>query len=544
MNISIDALIKRFDVIKSNRSQWEALWQSCADYCLPQKAIITQTRTPGTKLRTDIYDSTAIQSAQVFAAGLHSYLTNPSSRWFALGMKNKKLMNDFEVKGWLKECEDGIFDCLNSSNFNQVIHEDYIDFGVFGNSTLYEEEDPEDVITFFVRPVSEVYFLANDKGKIDTVYRCFTFTARQAYQKWGANAGQKVLDLIEAQKVEELVTFLHIVLPREERDVKKRDARNMPFSSLYVEPTTRKILSEGGYEEFPFFIGRAYKVSDSEYAYSPASLVLADIKMLNVMSRDILEAAQKTLNPPIILPHDGYLLPFKTSAKAINYKLSDNPDDKVETLQLNREISLSLEMENQRRMTIQRAFFVDLFLMLASLPEKDRTATEITERVNERMLILGPILGRLMHEKLDPIITRTFNILLRNNKLPPPPDILQGQEYKVDYISPLAKAQKASETKSLTDLLIVVKAIAEIDTSVIDSINLDKTIKKIAEISYVSDVLRSDDEVKEIRQARLQQAQIQQTLEQMKSGGEGAKAVLEAEQLLKGGEKVATGKKS
>lgn len=534
MNTSIDTLVKRFDTIKSNRSNFESHWQECTNFCLPQKATITQSRAPGTKLKTDIYDSTAIQSAQIFAAGLNSYLTNPSSKWFALAMKNKALMNNAEVKNWLKECEDGIFDHLNGSNFNQVIHEDYIDFAVVGNSTLYEEEDPEDIITFAVRPVSEIYFLANHRGRIDTVYRSFTYTARQAHQAWGENAGQKVLDLIKADKVEEPVSFLHIVLPREERDVRKRDARNMPFGSLYIEPTTKKILSEGGYEEFPFFIGRCYKVSDSEYAYSPASMALADIKMLNQMSKTTLKGAQKAIDPAIILPHDGYLIPFKTSAGAINYKLQGSPEEKVETLDIKRDVGLGLEMENQRRTVIQRAFFVDLFLMLATLSERDRTATEIAERVNERMLILGPMLGRLMHEKLDPIIIRTFNILMRNFKLPQPPDTLQGQNYKIEYISPLAKAQRASEVKSITDLLIAAKAMAEVEPVVIDNLDLDKIVKRLSEITYTSDLLRGDDEVKGIRQFRLEQQQMQMTLEQMKLGGEGAKNIMEAEGMMRG----------
>jgi hypothetical protein len=199
-------------------------------------------------------------------------------------------------------------------------------------------------------------------------------------------------------------------------------------------------------------------------------------------------------------------------------------------------------MENQRRTIIQRAFFVDLFLMMANLSERDRTATEIAERVNERMLILGPILGRLMHEKLDPIITRTFNILLRNNKLPPPPDILQGQEYKVEYISPLAKAQRASETKSISELVLAVEEMAKLDPGVIDNIDLDKVTKKIADINYVSDVLRSDEEIKQIRQMKAEQQQMQYSMDAMKQGGEGVKTVLEAEALLRGGGEKNAGK--
>lgn len=545
MKTSVDTLIKRFGTIKSERAQWENLWQECADFCLPQKAIITTTRTPGTKLKTDNYDSTAIQAAQIFAAGLNSYLTNPATQWFALRTRERELMEIAEVKDWLKVSETAIYDHLNSSNFNQVIHEDYIDFSIFGTSTLYEEEDSEDMIRFFVRNPREIYILANYRGRIDTIYRNFVYTARQAYQKWGGNAGQKVLDLMEAGKVEEKVDFLHITMPREERDIRKKDRTNMPVASLYIEPKTKKVLGEGGYEEFPFFIGRSYKVSDSEYAYSPASMAIADIKMLNQMSKDIMEAAQKTLFPPVILPHDGYLLPFKTTPKAINYKVSGDPDDKVESLQMNREIGLSLEMENQRRSTIQKAFFVDLFLILGNLPDvkQQRTATEIAERVNERMLILGPILGRIMHEKLDPMIIRTYNILRRNFRIPPLPEVMRGREYGIEYVSPLARAQKASEIHAYDDLLGVVNEIKEMAPMAVDNLDVDKIIHRRANINNVGDVLRPDDEIKEIREQRAQEAQAREIVENLPAGAEGLKTMVETEGMLKGGASGAGAKK-
>jgi hypothetical protein len=539
MNISIANLVKRFDKIKSDRANWEAHWQECADYCFPQKATITNQRSPGTKLKTTIYDSSALEAVPIASAGLHSYMTNPSSRWFSLEMKDPKFNEDTEVREWLKECVNIEFGYLNDSNFNEVMPDFYSDFIVFGNPCLYEERDYEEVINFSIRPVSEIYFLVNERSRIDTIYRYFTFTARQAFQKWGNNAGQKVLDMMEAQRVEESIPFLHIVLPREERDVKKRDARNMSFSSLYIEPQTKKVLSEGGYEEFPFFIPRFYKTSDSEYAYSPASVALADIKMLNQMSKDLLEAAAKTLHPPVILPNDGYLLPFKTTPKAINYKLSTNPEDKVEVLQIARELNLTLEMLNQRRQSISRIFFVDLFLMLANLPDKQRTATEIAERVNERMLILGPALGRLM-KSLAGVVERTFAILMRDGRLPPPPEKIQGQQYKVKFISPLAKAQRATEAKSVSDMLMAIRAMAELEPAVIDNINLDKASKKFGDIFDTAEILRGDDEMAAKRQQRAEQVKMQQEIELFKMGASGGKDAAQAIKTLKeGGEKVA-----
>ncbi len=540
MSMDVKTLVKRFEYIKANRTNWGNHWQEIFERCLPTKATVTVSRTPGTKLPTTIYDGTAIYATQVLAAGLHSYMTNPTSRWFALGMENEALMEVTSIKRWLKDCEDIIFSTLNGSNFNQSIHEAYIEFSAIGNCALYEDEDIKDTVKFHARPMAEIYILANARGAIDTIFRSFILTARQAKQLWGSNAGSEVDKLINSNRVEESLPFLHIVLPREDRDIRKADASNMPFASVYIEPKKGKLLSEGGYEEFPFFTPRFYKVAESEYAYGPGSLALADIKTLNSMSKTILKGAQKTVDPAIIIPNDGYLLPFKTGAGKINFKNSLDADAKVETLDIKRDIGIGLEMEDRRREQIKWAFFVDLFLMLAQQPKM--TATEVLERVNEKMLILGPVLGRLMHELLDPIITRTFAILARNLKLPaPPPELLDEEgnaieDYKIKYISPLAKAQRAAETKSIGSLIGAVREMAEMDTSVVDNINFDKAARAVAEISNVSaDILRSDDEIAAIRQQRQEQEQLDKSLEQLKIGAEGGKAAAEAVQTLKGG---------
>jgi len=499
MRLTDHDIVIRLDALKKNRVNWESHWQDCIKYCIPAKNAVLNKGTPGAKVATDIYDSTAIDASQILAAGLHGYLTNPSSRWFSLGLRIKELMKDVEARNWLKECEETIFDVLNASNFNQHIHETYIDFSVLGTACLYEEEDEEETVRFFARPLSEVYILENNRERVDTVYRYFSLTARQAYQKWQGKAGQKVLNLIEAKKFEEPVEFLHAVFPREERDPRKKDAINKPYASVWIELSQKQKVYEGGYDEFPFFCPRFTKLSGVVYGYSPAMIALPDIKMLNAMSKTILKAAQKKIDPPVILPDDGFLLPFNISAGAVNFK---------------------------RRTAIRRAFFADMFLMLAML-DKQMTAKEVTERVNERMLILGPVLGRLMNELLDPIITRTFNILLRGGKLPPPPAILQGQEYTIEYISPLARAQKMVQIQALTELLAIIREMAETIPDVLDNIDYDKTVKEFADIYNAPEILRSDEEVRQIRQQRLQQAQTQQFLQEATQGAEAIKTISE-----------------
>ena len=531
--MTIASLVKRFQGLKSARGTWESHWQELAKFCLPHKATITTKKTPGTKIATTLYDSTAQQSVMVMAAGLQSYMTNPSSKWFELSLSDKELMKSSEVKAWLKDTEDRIFDCLNSSNFNEQIHETYIDLSVFGTPCLYEEEDPKDDVRFYTRPISEIFIVENERNRVDTVFRFFSYTVRQAYQRWGKNSGQKVLEAYEAKKYENDMDFLHIVLPRSERDVGKKDARNLPFASLYVEISQQKKVSEGGYTEFPFFVPRYAKVSSDVYGYSPAMIALPDIKTLNAMSKTILKAGQKQVDPPIVLPHDGYIMPFNTTAGAVNMRTSGTAEDKIDILNFKGNIPMGMEMENQRRTSIKRAFFVDLFLMLAEAEKM--TATEVRERVSEKMLILGPVLGRLMSELLDPVITRTFNILLRNQKLAQMPEILQGQNYKIVYISPLAKAQRISEAQSINSFLMSLAEIGQVNPAIWDNVNFDKTARELGDIYNVSgNILNSDDEVKAIREARQKQQEIAQALEMAEQGARATKDVAQAEKSLKG----------
>ena len=516
-----EQIIKRLEQLESERSSYSSTWQELAKYCLPRKAFITRIKSPGQKVDHDIYDSTAIQSALVLAAGLHSYLTNPAQKWFTLRMQNKDLMDDKEVKVWLKQGEDRCYDALNNSNFSQQVHENYIDLTVFGTSCLYEEEDPKDLVRFYCRPLQEVFISEDYRGRVDTLYRKFQLTARQAWEQWGNEAGEEVTTAMEKKDYDKKITFVHCVMPRYERDVSKKDAVNMPFVSYYIEKEKKHLISEGGYEEFPFFVPRFNKESDEVYGTSPAWVSFPDIKMLNQISYTIIRAAQKIVDPPLLLPHDGFLLPIKLSPGAINYKTSGTPQDKVEQLITNANIPVGLEVEENKRLIIKRNFFVDLFLLLADPNRKDMTATEVMARVEEKMLILAPTLGRLMNELLDPIIDRTFKILLRNNLIPPPPPILSGQDYVIEYTSPLARAQRMEEMKAINQVITITGGIAQFFPDALDKINVDKLMDQIADLYNIHpEVVRSDDEVKLIREQRAQAQQRAQEMAMIQQGAD------------------------
>jgi hypothetical protein len=184
-------------------------------------------------------------------------------------------------------------------------------------------------------------------------------------------------------------------------------------------------------------------------------------------------------------------------------------------LQIGANNPLGLNMEEQRRMAIRQAFYVDQLLLAQG---SAMTATEVLQRNEEKMRLLGPVLGRLQSELLQPLISRSFALLLRAGLLPPAPEELQGQDIDIEYVSPLAKAQKLTDLQSMLRGFEVMMQVAEI-APVMDYLDSDKLVQYLVEVTGIpARVIRSDEEVARIRrqaqQAQQQQAQMQQAMMQ------------------------------
>lgn len=72
--------------------------------------------------------------------------------------------------------------------------------------------------------------------------------------------------------------------------------------------------------------------------------------------------------------------------------------------------------------------------------------------------MLGPVLERLNSEFLNRSIDRVFGIMLRAGLIPEPPEVLQGQTLKTEYISVLAQAQKQVALGGVDNFLMQVSA--------------------------------------------------------------------------------------
>lgn len=499
----VEESIKRRDRLVSARSTWASHWQEICNYFIPRKATITRKGMPGEKRMTEIYDSTAFRALDILGAGLSNYLTSSVNKWFAFKTEDDNLMEIHEVKEWLQETERRTYNVLNGSNFGNEMHESYLDDASIGTSILYIDEDPKDIVQFQNRHISECCIAEDSKGRVDTLFRSFPMTARQAIQEWGGtNLGIKIVKEAD-KKPENEFDFIHVVLPRDEYDSRKRDRLNMPWASIYINAKEKRLISEGGYHEMPYIVSRWLKGAGEVYGRSASMIALPDAKMLNEMSKTTLKAAQKAVLPTLILPDDGVVGTVRNVPGGIIYLRASAwaAGMKPETIKQGGDIRLGLEMEDQRRKSINQSMFVDLFLMLTERPEM--TATEVIERVQERMSILGPVLTRAISEKLDPLMDRVFGILMRRRYYPPPPEILRGQKIVVEYVSLLARVQKLYEVKAIRQTFADVGPYLEMFPEMADNVNSDELFDVIADVHAFPQRARRDKRtIRDIRSAR------------------------------------------
>lgn len=463
-------LKKRCDSLKASIGVLSSHLQECAEVMLPRLAEFTGAQTPGSKRMQRVYDSTGIHSNELLAAGLHGLATNPAMRWFGLRMTDPALNDNDEIKKYLSDSEQIMRAHMYApgSGLTTALHENYLELGCFGTACMFIGERSDGGLLFQARPLKEVLIAENNDGEVDTVFRSSKMTVRQIDQQWPGKASPKVLKML-AEKPDELIEVVHAVMPRTDRNPGKKGQDNMPFLSCYFEYDTEHELGEGGFPEFPYACPRWQKLPGETYGRSPAMTALPDVKMLQEMMKTTLKAAQKIVDPPLMVPDDGVIGPVRTVPGGLNFYRGER---EITALRTEGNIPISLEMMEELRNRIRTTFYTD---MLQIVSDKDMTATEVAQRTQERMRIIGPIIGRLESELLGPMITRVFGILNRQGLLPQPPSSLteRNNQFTIEFVSPIAMAQKTTEANVWNQVVASLLPIAELKPGVFDRIKTE-----------------------------------------------------------------------
>ncbi|UCC74107.1 MAG: head-tail connector protein [Gemmatimonadota bacterium] len=501
-------LTRRYEQLANERKTFEANWQEIADHELGRRDFITM-RTAGEQRMQRIYDDTAKVSGGLLAGAMHSLLTNPATKWFELKFEDNRLNQIPTAALWLHFAEKQLYNAFNrpEAGFHAQLAENYIDLVYFGTSCLFVEDVAGSGVRFSARPLAEMYLAENAAGRIDTVFRKFRLTARQAVELFGVRAKRAQKDM-NSNRPDDRRDYLHVIVPNGDRTVGRIDVAGMAWASFMVAFEENEILSAGGYREFPLAIPRWQKDAGETYGRGPGWDALSDQKMVNEMKRVSLKAGQKAVDPPLLVDSEG-VLPSQLRVRPggiipINAVMSQlNPP--VQALESKTRFDISVTLIEDTRQQVKEAFHHQLIEMIR---DPRMTATQVLELSAQMQRHLAPILGRMQTEMLEPTIERVFAIEARAGRLPAIPLELQGQPLKIEYVSPVARAQKASDARAIIDLFNIGSGLVQIEPGVLDVLNMDAGIRELADaLGVPPTVIRSVEQVEARRQAMAQLAE-------------------------------------
>lgn len=519
-------LIQNYSKLKAERAIYERVWQQVADYIRPIRADFNVERQTGSPRNTTLFDSTGPIAADNFAGGIFGMMTNPSNRWFSLRLEDESMDDDDEVKRWLYEVETRILNSFGPqvSRFYSVLPSLYADLACFGTAVFYSEEIPgTNRINDNVRGLSECVISEDSFGDVNTVYRRFSLTGKQAVEKFGQALSDKTTKAAEKEPFG-LIWFIHCVYDNEAYAGPTLDKTKRPFLSQYVEQETKHLVATGGYYEMPYHVPRWSQAAGEVYGRGLGEMVLPDVKMVNRQQETLLQAAQKIANPPLGAPDEGVIKAARTWPGGITYgAIDDQGRQLVKPLFTGGDTGITLQMIQQTQLAIKDGFYFSLMQMVGS---PNMTATEFMGRQEEKLRLLGPNLGRIQGEFLSPLIVRRFGLLQRAGQLPEAPAEIQNSPLRVEYVSPLAKMQRSGEAQAVIRYLGVLGQVAQLDPSVVDTTDLDEAMRAVGDgYAVPPKIERGKDAIKELRDQRQQAQQMQQGLAAAEQGGKAAKSI-------------------
>lgn len=542
--------------LENEFSSFRTHYRDLADNILPRRLRLDLSESGrGERKNSRIVDETATMASRTLAAGMMSGITSPARKWFILQAPDPDMKNFGPVKKWLHDVTERMNNVFLKSNLYKVFPIMYKDMGTFGTHALSMEEDFEQVVRFYPYPIGSYRIAVDSRLKVRTFVREFRLTVMQVVERFGMNKDENgrpdfsnmsrfVQEAYERGNMLATVDIRHVVRKNPNWDQSKEQiGKFKKYSSDYYEigtgaasstlanmernhPFEGRFLRESGFDYFPVLAPRWEVVGEDAYGTDcPGMTALGGIKEAHLLRKRRSQAIEYVIRPPMkgstslkqasasILPGDITYVDDVDSQKGFSPIYQINPDI----------AAISNEIQEVRQ-SISRAYYEDLFLMLAQSDRREITAREIDERKEEKLLALGPVLEQLNQDVLDPLVENTFQIMLNQGLIPPAPPELQGQDLKVEYISMMHQAQKLVGLAGHERFLQTLSTVQALEPTAMQKFDTDAYIDEYADIlTLPPDIIRTEDEVEAMRAAAAQkQAQAEQ-LQQIAAGAGAAK---------------------
>lgn len=497
--------------MQQHRTHREQRWRALQTWICPTRGIFEfagqRYETPEENVR---FTQAASSATLRGASGMTSGMTPRNVAWFKPDFADAQIIEAHGAREWLDEVGARMRDCLGNGGFYQAIQAFNIDLLWAGCALIYAEKDDSTILHFDSCQIGTFCVETDRHGLLVATARRLKFTIRELVNEFGEEAVCEATRSKLATSPYEYVTVWHLC--------KMEEGGRFPVASYFWEENgaSDKFLRKSGFEEMPFFF-TCWHESTTPYGTGPGDEALPDSLQMDELERRKLQGLARLTDPPLQAPFkwkDINLEPGMitwTDGRGQLSPIFDMSSYAHAFGQLREEI---ITVKQRLEQTLYAAIFTSMPL---DQRPRDMSATEFLERKREALQQLGPVISAYEPNVLTPLLWRVFMSLDRKGLIPKLPQALQGisLNMKMEFVSPMANAlrQTSAETTRALFQDVAMMAQASQNPEILDKIDMDQMADELATgLGCPGSVIRSDEEVAQIREQRAQAQQQQQQI--------------------------------
>lgn len=525
MSLAAD-IIKNWEMLKTERLQHDSIIQEVIDYIAPFYMDVQRSRTAGQRRMDKIVDSTALYGSFILSQFIQGSVCNPATTWCGLKHRDDATNEKQPVADCLDQWTRQLLQALRQCNFYQGNGQAINSWINMANAPLLCEMVPQkrqglQQLRYTSIPFGSYVWCEGEDGKIDTFIYSWKITARDAvrmFQKdqYGNNGVSPAIE--EAAKPNKepyrKFEFLHCIQPREVAEYSKskiRTAKEMLWSSCWVEVDKKHLVRESGYRKWPVAIARYDLVAGEVYARGPSEMALPDVRTLNQATTKELLMWDRTLDPPTVTKFNNVIGGVLDKRAGGDTAVRD-VSGVQEIFSRGANFQFDDLMRKRAQESILRVYHVNEILNLLAREKPEMTAFEVNARLSLLQQIQGPVFGRLEQDYLSTIVDVSLDNMAVARMLTEPPDELRmaGGPIDVVYEGPLARAQRNNEIVNIQQAVADITGLASLDPEVPVMFDAKKAARKLFSIRGQDELMLSEEDLAEKLKELMAQKQAQQ----------------------------------
>lgn len=503
-------VLEIFDKMSVERGNMEALWADAIRYCMPYERqsydeFGSNDTTPG-KRRANPACSYPVIYANRLASSLHNSVFPTNSYWFDFDFGDDDTMR----RDWCRRARDKVhFKMRSGTNFYQESHTMTLGLSVLGTSGFYTYYKRRKLHFRYIPIHKNFYIAKNSDGEIDMVAILHEYTAKEAIEEFGDAVPDRVKGaLYQSVNSIEKFNFVQLVYPKlpygEKYDLLKGEK---PYGDIIVDRDTGQVVRKSGHTRFPFAVPRFMLASDDLYGRSPAMSAMSDIKSANMLRRNMLEASLRAIKPAIFI-NSLVGVPISIASGAVNRVPNFDPKS-IWTYPVPTDYPVGKDQMVELQEALIKAFYIDVFQAVDR--QGTMTATEITERVRQKVEAISSVVGRIQKEFAEPVVTQCLMLLIENGEIEPPPVGTDWDLFNISYISGMdAMIQQGIAAQTMT-FVMQAESVGQALThnpDIGNIVNMDNILVRLADCNMLpANYVRPEQERDAMREMQAAQAQ-------------------------------------